>query len=224
MILGVCFQFPETLKNEDKKSLILINIVQGYAVKFKNSILVLAALIMGSSTSIVYMFATFAPFIGINVIGLTPEQYGYLNLIPPIGMIGGFFTNNYMKSRISSLKQLLIGITISFVFSLSMFICFINRLVNVYTLFFLIVGILLGASIVFANSSSIAISSARNKSNASAVVSFINMFFCSFVLFSAEMTKSKLISFLPLVFLALIIGMSILWVALDKNIRDSSLS
>jgi hypothetical protein len=38
------------------------------------------------------------------------------------------------------------------------------------------------------------------------------------------MTKSKLISFLPLVFLALIIGMSILWVALDKNIRDSSLS
>jgi DHA1 family bicyclomycin/chloramphenicol resistance-like MFS transporter len=83
IILCICFQLPETLRDEDKKDLVLHNIVQGYASKFKNRVLVLAALIMGSSTSLVYMFATFAPFIGIQVIGLTPGQYGYLNLIPP---------------------------------------------------------------------------------------------------------------------------------------------
>jgi hypothetical protein len=139
-------------------------------------------------------------------------------------MIGGFMANNYMKSRILSIKQLLVGMAIVFVFSLSMLICFVSNIVNVYTLFLLIVGVLLGGSIIFANASSIAIGSASNKSNASAVVSFINMFLCSFVLFSAEMTKSKLISFLPLVFLALVVAMSVLWVALHKNINKTSVS
>jgi MFS family permease len=218
-MLGICFQLPETLKEENKTPLVFSNIAKGYTSKFKNHVLILAAILLGASTTFVYIFASFAPFIGIKVIGLTPKQYGYLNLIPSLGMIGGFFVTRYMKSKISPFSQLLTGIVIAGVFSLAMFLCFVGKLINIYTLFLFAPGVYLGKSIVFTNSSSIAISSAEDKANASAITSFINMLFCSTVLLAANLTKSEWVSFLPSVFLLLILGMGILVIPLKKKLK-----
>ena len=220
LILYLTGKLPETLQEQNKTPLILTNIFNGYASKFSNKVLVIAAMLLGSSTSFVYCFASFAPFLAIKHIGLTPEQYGSLNFIPPIGMISGFFINQYMKSRLKPITQLKLGISITGGFSLLMYLFFVFGVVNPYSLFLFIPGVYLGTSIVFANSSSLALGSDKNKSNASAIISFINMFFCSAVLFLSERSKYDFPSFLPLVFIILTLGMIILWNALKKTLKD----
>jgi hypothetical protein len=202
--------------------LVLQSIVKGYSSKFKNHVLLLAAILLGTSTSLVYIFASFAPFVGIKVIGLTPKQYGYFNLIPSVGMIGGFFAARYMKSRMSPFSQLYVGIVIAGVFSLAMLLCFMGNLINIYSLFLFAPGVYVGKSIVFTNSSAIAIGSSEDKANASAITSFINMFFCSTVLLAANAAKCDLVFFLPALFLVLIVGMGILMIPLKKELRGIS--
>ena len=203
LLLLLAFLLPETAQKLEPEALHLSNIKAGFLAKLKNKKIVLSALMMGCSTSCIYLFASEAPFIGIEKIGLPPDIYGLLNFIPPLGMIIGSFISLRLVGKKEVLTIFLIGMTIGLAATLIMFLLFLLGSLNLYTLFLPMPIIYMGFSLVYSNASSLAMSSARNKSNASAIVNFLNMGFSMVSLFVMGFLPSDKAFILPLFFLVL---------------------
>ncbi len=175
LLLLLSLFLPETAVELDPDALDGAKIKEGLLRKFKNKKIVACALMMGCATSVVYLFATEAPFIGIDRIGLKPDQYGVLNFIPPIGMIVGSLFANRLAGKKEILSILKLGIAISFISALAMLSLFLFGVVSTWSLFAPMPFLYVGLSLIFSNASGLAMSHAQNKSNASAVMNFINM-------------------------------------------------
>lgn len=156
---------------------------------------------MGCVTSIIYLFSTLAPFLAINRIGLTPEQYGFLNFIPPLGLIGGSLTSHWLASRRGKLDVIRLGGKMAALASLAMFTLFFIGKITLWTLFLPIPFLYFGTSLIFNNASSLAIDHMQDKSNGSAIMSFINMALATVAVLAAQSFNSLLPVALPLLFL-----------------------
>lgn len=195
------FLLPETAKEKDKDALNFTRIRTVYGRKLKNTKLLICALIMGSATSIIYLFSTLAPFIGINYLGLSTEKYGLLNFLPPVGMVCGSLATHWLATRKEKLSAMQLGAWIALGVIVPMFLLFYLGKVNVWTLFLPMPFIYFGLSIVFANASGYAMIHAIDKSNASAIMNFINMMVSVVALFLCDLLPTGVLYAMPLLFL-----------------------
>ena len=180
----------------------LTKIKDGYLAKLKNKKLVFSAVLMGAGTSTIYLFASEAPFIGISYIGLTPDIYGLLNFIPPIGIIIGSAISNVFAGKKEPLTLILLGICIACVSAAAMLMLFIFEQITFWTLFLPIPFIYVGYTLVFSNSSTLALTYARNKANGSAMMNFINLGVCVFILLIVEAIASHQLLLMPVTFVS----------------------
>jgi len=92
-------RLPETQTVLNLNALKLNHLLHDYGMQFKNSRLVMGGLLMGASTGFIYVFAALAPFIAINLYGMSSDEYGLANCIPPIGLIlGSLVSANLAKN------------------------------------------------------------------------------------------------------------------------------
>lgn len=203
LLLALSTLLPETCQKQDMDALDGVKILTSLAQKLKNKKLVTCALLMGCATSFVYLFASEAPFIGIDKIGLSPDVYGILNFIPPVGMIIGSFFALRLAGKWEILPIMTLGIVIALLGAAAMFVLFLLDIVSLYTLFIPMPFIYVGLSLIFSNTSALAMSHAKNKSNASAVMNFINMGVSVAALLTLESLTSHKAYILPLFFLLL---------------------
>lgn len=192
---------PETAPYLDQEALNLKNIQETYKRKLKNKKIIYAALIMGCVTSMIYLFSTLAPFLGINRIGLSPEEYGFLNFIPPLGLITGSLASHWLATRKEKLAVIQLGGTISVLTIAMMLIFFVTGTINLWTLFLPIPFLYFGTSLIFNNASSFAMSHMQDKSNGSAIMSFINMALATVAVLIAQFLNSPLPFLMPLLLL-----------------------
>ncbi len=197
---------PETCLKKDTTALNFEKIREGYGQKFRNKKLTTCALMMGCMTSIVYLFAAEAPFIGIEKIGLSADTYGFLNFIPPVGMIIGSLLLNLLIKKREALSILRFGSLGSLCISLLMLSLFALEQVNAWSLFLPMPFIYIGLAFVFATASSMALAHAKNKSNGSAVLNFINMGITVIVLSVMEALPTREAYFMPCLFSLLAIS------------------
>ncbi len=209
-------RLPETVKSVDVNALQFSSIVRGYEVKFKNRRLVKSGLIMGLGTASIYIFATKAPFIGIDTIGLTPERFGIYNLIPAFGMVIGGFLSSKLAGRITFFKMLLFGIIGCFAMNFAILIPFSLGRVNPLTLFVPIFLVNVFECLVFANISSFGLANAKNKSNGSAILNFINLGIAVVGVLLVELIYPESSLLLPLSFLICFSAMFVLWFQLKR--------
>lgn len=218
-MLGSSCMLPETSKELCKTHLKFKNIISGYGDKFKNSRLVLSAIIMGCGTAIVYIFAAKAPFIGIDTVGLTPNQFGSLNLITSVGMIAGSFLASSLVGKLPFFRMLLIGIVGSMIASLTMLVPFLMGQITWITLFMPVGLIYAVEAIVYANVSSYGLSKARNKSNGSAMLNFINLSMALASVLFAEWVYPESVILMPISFVVLLFFMLFAWMKLKATDR-----
>ena len=173
--LLIAYLLPETAKSIDLRSIKLSKIYEGYRAKLKNKQLVLSGLIMGCGTGVVYLFASKAPFIGIQLIGLEPDVFGTLNLIPSAGMLAGSFLASRLAEHFPPLSLLQLAIIVSLTSTFTMIIPFLLQEPSIWSLFFPTALIYISATIIFAHITSFGLSTAKNKSNGSAMLSFLNL-------------------------------------------------
>ena len=214
LMLCLSTYLPETAKTINKTALNLSSIIQGYREKLKNTKLLLSGFMMGSGSAIVYIFASKSPFIGITVLKLSPEMFGILNLIPPIGMFAGSFLAAYLAGRFAVSTLLLMGITASFAATFFMLIPFAMDRLSLWSLFLPMTLIYAAESIVFANSSSLGLSHAKNKSNASAVINCINLITAVAAVFLSQAIFPDSALLMPISFLFFFMVMFVLWLKL----------
>lgn len=216
VVLWLSTKLPETAASLDQHALKVSSILHGYAVKFKNKRLVTSALMMGCGTSVVYVFAAKAPFIGIDLIGMTTDAFGNYNLIPLLGMLFGALLSAKIAGRFSLLYLLLTGIVTALAMTLTMLIPFSMGKFNALSLFFPMFLIYIAQSLVFANISSFGLASAKNKSNGSAVLNFINLSTTVVALIVLEFIYPESAIVLPLSFVFFFCMMLFLWWRLRK--------
>lgn len=210
---------PETAPHLDPNALNIKKIGITYKKKLKNRRLVFPAIMMGSSTSIIYLFASIAPFLGIRGIGLTPENYGLFNLIPPSGLIAGSFISHLFASKKERLFMIRTGITIALFVLIGMIAFYTTTKLSIWLLFFPMPFLYLGTSLVFNNSSSYALEQVEDKSAGSAIMSFCNVGTATLAMLAIQPIKAPFPLFLPLSFGFFILLQIFLFSQLQKNIR-----
>jgi MFS family permease len=166
---------PETAKSLHKDALQMDKIVHGLRRQFKDPFLIWHSLLMGLGTSIIYIFATVAPYLGIVEMGLTPDAYGLWALLPPLGISIGLFFTARLSYQITPRVGMLSGILLSFVGVIVLAALFNVKWIVPATLFLPMVLIQTGFGLSFTFATSKALSEATDKSNASAVMQFTNM-------------------------------------------------
>ncbi len=175
ILLLMLAQLSETQKILDYNALKLSHLLHGYSVQFKNIPLIAGGLIMGGSTCFIYIFAALAPFIAINLFGMSSAEYGFANLLPPIGLIIGSLISPRLVNRYSLKSLIRAGILIAGTGILLMIILMLMHMSVIIFLFTPIIIIYFGLSFIIANASSIAMSHTDDKAHGSAVMNFINM-------------------------------------------------
>jgi DHA1 family bicyclomycin/chloramphenicol resistance-like MFS transporter len=215
-ILTLAYFLPETCQKKDRHALKLHAMAAGYLQKITNPKLILCSLLMGGGASIIYLFAAEAPFIGIGQIGLSPQHYGILNLIPASGLVFGALLANALR-RTPPLASIRIGVLSAIAFTALMLLLFLLGFINAWTLFLPMPLIYIGESLVYANSSSLVMSHAQNKSYASATMGFLTMSSCVVILLINEWLSSHHAVVMPLIFMAIVLLMFLLLQLLKKK-------
>lgn len=196
-------QLPETLVTKDKDALKFATIFTKYKKELRLELFGYA-IIMGFATSLVYLWAALSPYLAINVLHASEKQYGLWNLIPSVGMLLGFILSAQLVKVFSPFKNIFLGIAISSVGVLVMLGLFIFNFFNLPSLFLPMVIIYLGEALILNNSSSSATYSAEDKSNASALLNFINMGVATISVILATLCTTTNNLLTPIVFFAVL--------------------
>jgi MFS transporter, DHA1 family, multidrug resistance protein len=217
VILCSYFFLPETVKKKDLEALRVKKIAAGYARQFKNTRLILWSSLMGLSTMVIFIFSQEAPFVAIDSIGLSPAQYGIFYLIPALGIAGGSILTAQLADKVNSMTAMLAGILTIFIGALMMGTCFFGQWVSGWSLFLPQVVIQFGDALLYTNASSNALTEAKDKSNASAVMLFINSSGGFLGTFLVGVFAQRALMTLPIIFILITLIMFIIWYKLYRE-------
>lgn len=213
-IYGVFFlilvsQLSETFTQLDVHAFKFKNLLNDYLIQFKNSQLVSGALIMGGSSCFIYIFAAVAPFLAIKLSGMSSSEYGYANLLPPIGLLTGSFMSAQLVKRFSLIFLIWSGLSIVSIGIFWMILAMLNNISIIFSLFVPMMVIFFGLCLIVSNASTLALSHTSDKSHGSAVMNFLNMGLATFMVFSLSYFPVKML-LLPCVFIVFIFMMAVL--------------
>jgi MFS family permease len=219
VLLVLVSRLPETLQKPQWDALQLRPMLRGYANQFQDKTLVAGGLLMGGATCFVYVFAALAPFIAMNLLGMTSMEYGLAALLPSLGLITGSIVSAKMAKRYPPLKIVLLGVSLAVCSTLAMILAAITHQSPMITLFLPMILNYFGQSLVFGNASSIAMRHVSDKAYGSAVMSFINMGLATLVVLSLGLFSTSLL-LLPLVFLGVSVEMLLVIHWLRYSVRQ----
>lgn len=202
---------PETSAKRDLEALQVRKIAVAYADQFKDMYLVLWSCLMGLSTAIIFIFSLEAPFVAIDLMGISPQAYGVFYLVPAFGIAAGSLITAWLSDRMSALNGMLVGILIIVVGTVMMLAFFMTGWVSGWSLFLPQVVVQLGDALLYTNASSQGVSEAKDKSNASAIMLFINSFVSVLGTYLVGTFASRSLMTMPVAFLAITLIMLAIW-------------
>lgn len=164
-------------------------LLKGYGAQFSNPNLLTGALIMGATTSMVYIFAALAPFVVISLYQLPAEFYGLANLLPPLGLIGGSLCSAWLSPKITIKRLVHYGIGFALFGSVYLLLALGLIWPPLYSIFFPAIVINFGLSLILGNASAFALADAQDKAYGSAVMSFVNMGLATLMVFTLHFVK-----------------------------------
>ncbi len=215
ILLILSTQIPETKKKLDYQALNIRHLLFNYSKQFQNRDLILGGILMGLSTSFIYVFAAITPFIAISLFHMSSFDYGLANLLPSVGLFLGSLTSARLSTTLT--KSIKKGIQISAFGVVLMFLAFLLNLPSIIFLFVTTIVIYFGLCFILANASSLAMHHAEDKAYGSAVMSFLNMGTATILtLFTGLISISP--SLLPIIFALLCVSTMIIYTAASRRV------
>jgi DHA1 family bicyclomycin/chloramphenicol resistance-like MFS transporter len=217
-----CFCLQETAKGKDLHALKIKTIAAGYAAQFKDRNLILWGSLMGLSTTVLFIFSQQAPFVGIEVMGLTPQEYGWFYLVPSMGIAAGSLLTAFLADKLSAKWGMLWGIAAIAAASLLMQFFFLGSWISGWALFLPQVIVQLGDLLLYNNAASIAVSEAKDKSNASSIILFISSCWGVLGTFLVGIFDPRAFLSLPVIFLFISALMWIFWLLVRSPCKKNT--
>jgi MFS family permease len=215
----LCLTLPETMKKADPDALKIKRIASAYAKQFRNLSLVLWGSLMGLSTAVLFIFSQEAPFIAIDIMGMTPVEYGFYFLVPAIGIAAGSLATAWLADKWTPLKGMKWGIFTILFSTLGRGALLLCGFQGWWVLFIPQTLIQFGDALLYTNASSAAMTEAEDKSNASAILLFINSFVSVLGTFFVGILAPRESLAMPISFLIIVAIMWALWILLRRHGR-----
>lgn len=159
----------------DQNALKIKNIFLDYFHVFKHLPIILGGIVMGLTSSMIYVFAGIAPFVAEHHYQLNTNWYGALNLFAASGILWG----SLLAARLTQTRSTLNIMWIGFVFLLLGILFFWLPIFHDFSafssLFLPMFFLQLGMPLIFSNASILALKSTTNHSHGSACISFLNL-------------------------------------------------
>lgn len=176
LLLLVCvFKLPETKAVLDVNALRIKHLVTAYGEQFKNIRLVGGGLLMGLTTCFVYVFTALAPFVAINLLGMSSESYGIANILPSVGYVIFAVATAQLSKKYRLQLLIRAGIWLILVGILFMFLTLFLRFPPLISLFIPITIIYFGEVLIYPNTSALAMNAVTDTAHAAAVMSFLTI-------------------------------------------------
>ncbi len=223
IIFLIVRSMPETSNIRDKSALRLQILKNEYLAAIKNKNLIICALMAGCATAFTYVFTTKAPFIAVQSIHLTPAIYGLYNIIPSLGMLIGSLLCAKLTKFQDEFTTIRWGLSIICLGMLIMLFAFLMNYISTNSLIFPMPIVNIGLVFVYTNVVLQGISHAKNRAVSSSVLSCINIGICFLSITILKEIPWKTPIVLPLSFLALLLCISILFIAHNKARRKGLL-
>jgi len=187
----------------EKETMQFKTILTKYKRAFFNPLLLTYSTLIGLTTALVYIFAATAPLIVIRTMGIRPDIFGLLNLIPAVG----YFLGNFVAARMANhfeMKTVLkwglvimgLGIGLLCVLFFGGWNYPINLFIPVFIIYF-------GIPLFYSNAAVIATFRSPDKPNASSIMSFFNIGWAVLGVLLIELFHGSLMIIMPAVFLGL---------------------
>lgn len=187
-----------------------------YAAQFKDSFLVWHALLVGLGVAAIYLFASYAPFVGIDGMGLDAGEYGLWMILPGLGALLGLGAQEKIAKRTPPRIVMLSGILVLLIGSLLMSLSFANRVCHPGALFWPMFLIQIGIAIVCSSAFAKGISESADKSDATAVLHFVNLAVASAAVIAAgSFCQGWLL--LPMALFLVSAAMVVVWLELKEH-------
>jgi DHA1 family bicyclomycin/chloramphenicol resistance-like MFS transporter len=221
LLLILSFKLPNIYINKNiNQTFKISSILNNYKLQFNNNSVIYCGILMGIGTSILYIFASISPFIAINKLHINIKTYGLYNLIPNFGIVIGSLLSSYYSKVYHPQKLLKLGLIISTIGSIVLLFLNIYFINNIYLLFYPMIIIYCGLSFIFGNSISVALYNNHDISNASSVVSFINLGFAILINITISFCIINQILILSFIFLCLLLIGILCYNLLINNFKD----
>lgn len=218
--LFLVHRLAETSQGREKDATRVKKIFTAYGRDFKNKILVLYSIMIGLTTAIVYVFAATAPVIVIKMMGVSPDIFGLMNLIPA----AGYFIGNFAAARLSNnfkIKTVLkTGIVLMGIGVIILAILLYFGLEKPLTLFFPMFIVYFGIPLFYSNAAVLATFRVPDKPNASSIMSFLNISGAVLGLIIIELLHGNPIYPMPSVFLLFIAVVILLFRKGQRLVED----
>ncbi len=220
VLLILLIRLPETAKKLEPDALHLPRILRGYYDALKSKGLILFSFLSGGIPAAVYIFSAQAPFIAMHTIGMDVHRYGFLTLIPSVGMLIGAEISARLADKLKAKTTLFSGLAIALTGAVVMTACFAYGYVNSWTLFLPTTLLFFGIIFLFSSTTALATEFVTNKSDGAAAKSFIILATSSIcVLAMSALNASVLI--LPITLVGLIIAMIMASLFAIKQMDDA---
>ena len=205
ILLIAVMQLPETLIEKEFGALKLKAITVNFNKAFRNWKLVIFSTIAGLMGSLVYVTASGAPFIGIEIIGLKPVTYGLFILIPYLGQVLGALTSGWLSKKLPVYQTMNLAYSCIIFGVAIMIVSFAFKWVTILTLIAPLTFIMFGIPMILSGSTVKALADFDDKATGASAMSFIMMFiaFCSN--FSLTLLPAKNALIMPVMFTAIMI-------------------
>ena len=197
-IFFLATRLPKTGPEPFTHSLHPVLVAKGYWKQLATPSVLLGSLILGANSGISYVFSTKAPFIGIELIDLSADVYGLWRLVPSLGTVTGAILSAYLSARYAPRPLVWTGMIVVALSVATTLTFFAFGIINVWTLFIPTTLGFPGLTITYAAISSSITSEATDKSNASAVMTFLNMIVSAISVLIVGVVATKSALFLPL--------------------------
>lgn len=216
ILLTLAFRLPETQTVLDDQALKISHLLSSYLQQFKSLPLIAGGLLMGAASCFIYVFSALAPFIAMNLLGMSSSAYGTASVIPTIGLLLGSLFSAQFSKKYSHQAAIQLGLWITLAATLLMITAAWLTSSPLITLFLPMIFSYFGLSLVFPNASTLAMSAIQDKAHGSAVMNFLNMGSVALVVLSlSHFTPTLLL--LPVIYLIINFAMFGIYIILQPS-------
>ncbi len=167
------WNFSETLKNPQPIN--ICPLLRSYFNIISKRQFFAFSAVVGLAAVVNYGYSASAPIFTQSVLGLSPFEYGYWNIINMSGMLSSGFLSAYLLKRYCAKFVVKIGLSCLIPCIISICLISISNDVSCFWFFTSTTLAYLFSSMLFSPASFVATQSVEDKANASSVLSFVNM-------------------------------------------------
>ncbi len=170
---------PETMPKENRLSLSFNYLLTSYKKLLRNSeyLRLIFLFSLGSATS--YVFNALAPIVAIKTMHLTAEFYGYLSIVPSIGILIGGLASTRLAHQVKASIMIIVGVSLIAAGSLGLGVLFEIGSVNLIALYTMAIILFIGHALVIPNAGMQAQSQIADHANGTSVMNASALLFSS---------------------------------------------